>query len=174
MTATTQQKSSQLKMVGQIAPHVEIVDVRLVRTIGRIWKDWSPKGHPKINLAITHKSRCRQEKSTLLAEVTFKLVGSVADDPTKKVVSLSADFELGYNLSREVDLTPRQLSAFANLNVLYNAWPYWREFVQNMAGGWVCHAWLFRSLELRDLFPWDPLIPNVANLSSSCRLLPAM
>jgi hypothetical protein len=133
MAVNTQRKVSQLGMVGQITPHVEIVDVRLVQTTGRIWPDWDPTSHPKIQLNITHKSRCKQKDTTLLAEVDFRLSGSVADDPAKKVVSLSAVLELTYKLSKEVDLTPRQLNAFGNLNVLYNAWPYWREFVQDMA-----------------------------------------
>ncbi len=56
--------------------------------------------------------------------------GIQEQDVTKKVMDLSAVLELSYRLSKEVALTPKQLKAFANINALYNAWPYWRELVQ--------------------------------------------
>jgi hypothetical protein len=56
--------------------------------------------------------------------------GVQEQDPTKRVVDLSAGLELSYRLSKEVELTPQQLRAFGKVNALYNAWPYWRELVQ--------------------------------------------
>lgn len=124
---------TQLKLVGEITPHVNITDVRLIRVDGRVWPAWDPETVQKVQLNLTHRSKCRQEETTLFAEVHFKLSGVVAENVSKKVVSLSAVFELSYSVSREAQLTPKQLDAFARINVLYNAWPYWRELAQDVS-----------------------------------------
>jgi len=122
---------SQLKLVAQITPHVEIEDVRLLRMSARVYTNGLAEAGKKVRLRLSSKSRCKQIGTKLSAEVRFALIGVQEQDVTKKVVDLSALLEISYRLTKEVELTPKQLSAFGKLNVLYNAWPYWREFVQN-------------------------------------------
>jgi len=50
----------------------------------------------------------------------------------KPVVLMDASFLLAYKIENFEGLTQRGFEQFANLNGIYNAWPYWREFVQNM------------------------------------------
>lgn len=133
MTKKVPKELSQLKTVGAITPHVEIADVRLVRLDCRLTPSWPEGGASKIRLDLAHTSRCEQRGECLAAEVRFSLTGVSTDDASKKIVILNAAFELVYNINREVALTKQQLSAFAQVNVLYNAWPYWRELVQDMA-----------------------------------------
>ena len=124
---------SQLRTVGEITPHVDIVDVRLIRLDSRVSPSWATEEFPKLQLDLARKSRCGQRGRFLVAEVRFTLSGAAADDASRKFVLLNATFELRYSINREVALTKQQLSAFAQVNVLYNAWPYWRELVQDMA-----------------------------------------
>ncbi len=50
----------------------------------------------------------------------------------KPVILMDASFLLAYKIENFEGLTQRGFEQFANLNGIYNAWPYWREFVQNM------------------------------------------
>jgi preprotein translocase subunit SecB len=121
---------SQLKLVAQITPHVEIVDVRLIRVSGRVYPDGNAEIRPKVRLRFSQNSRCSQVGTELSVAVQFTMRGVQEQDVAKKVVELSAVFGLSYRLSQEIQLTPEQLSAFSKVNAIYNAWPYWRELVQ--------------------------------------------
>jgi hypothetical protein len=43
-------------------------------------------------------------------------------------------FLLTYRIADLSGLTPDHFTDFGRVNGIYNAWPYWREFVQNMLG----------------------------------------
>jgi len=47
-------------------------------------------------------------------------------------LSIDATFFLLYRLDGAEGLDDMALSSFADLNGTYNAWPYWREFVQSI------------------------------------------
>jgi len=49
----------------------------------------------------------------------------------KPVILIDASFLLAYKIENFEGLTQKGFEQFANLNGIYNAWPYWREFVQN-------------------------------------------
>jgi preprotein translocase subunit SecB len=49
----------------------------------------------------------------------------------KPVIFIDATFLLAYKIENFEGLTQKGFEQFANLNGIYNAWPYWREFVQN-------------------------------------------
>lgn len=121
---------SQLKLVAQITPHVEIEDVRLLRLSAKVYANGDADAGRKVRLQLSTSSRCSQVGTKLAAEVRFGVRGVQEQDATKRVVDLSAVLELSYRLSKEVELTPQQLRAFGKVNALYNAWPYWRELVQ--------------------------------------------
>jgi len=44
---------------------------------------------------------------------------------------IDASFLLAYKIEDFEGLTQSGFEQFANINGIYNAWPYWREFVQN-------------------------------------------
>jgi hypothetical protein len=46
-------------------------------------------------------------------------------------VVIDASFLLAYKIENFNGLTKKAFELFANINGIYNAWPYWREFVQN-------------------------------------------
>ena len=55
--------------------------------------------------------------------------GETEIDPT---LSVAAIFIITYEISSFEGIEDANLQAFAATNGVYNAWPYWREFVQNM------------------------------------------
>jgi len=61
-----------------------------------------------------------------LLEVVIRPDGS--PDP---IITIHATFELEYSIPPETAPTSEELAAFAGANAIFNAWPYWREFVQS-------------------------------------------
>lgn len=51
--------------------------------------------------------------------------------PEELLVRIEARFALTYALSSKQDLSEENYEAFGQRNAVYNAWPYWREFVQS-------------------------------------------
>ena len=43
-------------------------------------------------------------------------------------------FELAYRIPAKETFTDAELAEFSNVNAVFNAWPYWREFVQAALG----------------------------------------
>ncbi len=85
----------------------------------------------------THEIKSSPEERTKIhVSIEFRF-GSrliVDDEPDQEVVDLKATFLLIYALREEMDLDPVALEHFAGVNGGYNAWPYWREFVQSAMG----------------------------------------
>lgn len=72
-------------------------------------------------------------KQHMLAVVpSFSLVASRAgNDGPSPVLTIKASFILEYTLPPSVEFEEEQLKAFSMTNGVYNAWPYWREYVQS-------------------------------------------
>jgi hypothetical protein len=124
---------SQLKLAAQVSKHVQIEDVRLIQMSGRVYPQPSEAVGGTAHLEQTHKAKFRRTGADLSIEVHFDLRGVHKDGDDKKIFSLRAAFELTYRLDKEVLLSHAELLAFSHVNGLFNAWPYWREFVQNTA-----------------------------------------
>lgn len=73
----------------------------------------------------------KKQKSVLVFP-SFELKGFAEgmeeDAPS---VNIQATFLLSYALERVSGIKRRNVNVFAKTNGIYNAWPYWREFVQN-------------------------------------------
>jgi hypothetical protein len=62
-----------------------------------------------------------------------ELAARVQSDPKAEAyISISATFELRYRLPEGFGASSEELEAFARTNGVFNAWPYWREFLQAM------------------------------------------
>ena len=123
---------SQLKLAGQVAPLVDIEDVRLLRLSGRVYPDTDLEAKSTARFPLPRSTRFRQDGNNVFVEIRFTMEGVQEREPVKKVVDLLAIFQLSYRLNRPVKLTRPQLKAFSEINAPYNAWPYWRELVQGM------------------------------------------
>jgi hypothetical protein len=72
-------------------------------------------------------------KSTELNQIHVMVFFTLqsADDEKIKTLSISAKFILFYSVSSFDGIDDEHIRAFAQINGVFNAWPYWREFVQN-------------------------------------------
>ena len=72
------------------------------------------------------------DANTLFVLPSFNLdVLHRSESGTDSVLSVSATFVLVYSLDSFEGISQRDLEAFSVTNGVFNAWPYWREFVQS-------------------------------------------
>jgi preprotein translocase subunit SecB len=70
-----------------------------------------------------------RNKNMLFVLVHFGL--DAVDKSDKPLAKIQADMLLLYRIENFEDLTDDHLKHFADKNAVFNAWPYWREFVQS-------------------------------------------
>ena len=116
----------------RLIAEVEIEGVRLVEVTAET-KVRSPADTGAVDLLVNRTAGIseRQDNGTffVVAKIGTQLVPEHAkEDP---LVSIETSFELQYSLPEKFHTDPETLTTFAETNGLYNAWPYWREFVQS-------------------------------------------
>ncbi|WP_169981208.1 hypothetical protein [Tautonia rosea] len=87
---------------------------------------------PTIQIAQVHHVADREAKS-LIVVVPLKLIVEEDGDKPIEHVRISATFILFYRVDSYEGIEEENLEAFASMNGVFNAWPYWREYVQSMA-----------------------------------------
>jgi preprotein translocase subunit SecB len=91
-------------------------------------------GKKAYNITYSTKVQPNKKNSLVVVIATFHFEAFAENQPQKPALRLDASFVLAYQLDNFEGLTQEGFQHFANLNGIYNAWPYWREFVQNMVG----------------------------------------
>ena len=75
-----------------------------------------------------------RERAEVAVKVSFTVITVEDIDPElEPAVSIEATFVLIYSLDSIEGIENDNLAAFGVTNAVYNAWPYWREFVQSTA-----------------------------------------
>ena len=120
-----------MSRMAKVASTVEIANVRFIsfmatHTINlggsEMYVDYAWKTHTSGN----SEAKC----ITTLVEFTMSAAPKAFEDE-EKPIQIKAVLELVYNCEKVSSLTDRALKDFGEINGVYNAWPYWREFVQN-------------------------------------------
>lgn len=62
---------------------------------------------------------------------SFQLEVHADDDEGALQAEAIAEFELSYRVPEREAFSSEELDAFGQVNAVFNAWPYWREFVQS-------------------------------------------
>lgn len=112
---------------------VQLEDVRL-RAGSFRRRVASPAEVGRVDVEISHAAHAEELPGKCAFLVVF--IGKVALRPVEaaaKEPALEADveIELRYGYPEGSDFRPAELEAFANLNGVFNAWPYFREFLQS-------------------------------------------
>jgi hypothetical protein len=71
---------------------------------------------------------------SVVIEFRFVVAAEDPDADDRPLVDITADYRLMYELIDDQQLPDSAIQCFAELNGPYNAWPYWREFVQSATG----------------------------------------
>lgn len=128
------QPTESLKRIAPLIAAVRIEDIRLVEAKVKT-SVRSADDAGKVKLAIDKSAIVKEYTADdgilwVLAKINTRLIP--VESEKSPVVSVKAVFELRYRLPKELKVSQEQLNTFAKINSMFNAWPYWREFVQNM------------------------------------------
>lgn len=87
----------------------------------------------KVNCSLTTATRVEQPQKSVfyvVATINTEMISAGGKEPIPALF-VTAGFELEYLLPENFVATSEQLKTFAATNAVFNAWPYWREFIQN-------------------------------------------
>jgi hypothetical protein len=118
---------------ARIVAAAQIGGVRLVeasaRTVLRSVRDIEGEAQLFVGTGATVKGPPDDKgEFYVLAKVDARVAPAPKAEP---LISIRAAFELRYRLPEGQTATMEELEAFAEVNGVFNAWPYWREFVQS-------------------------------------------
>ena len=115
-----------------VSDKVNLEDVRLIAC--RCFQ--SPEaGTGSHNLEIDWdvETQTNKNNKTVLVLPSFVVKGTPKNSNTKEPdLTIEADFVLIYKAKSLSRLRKNNFDAFGKTNGIYNAWPYWREYVQNI------------------------------------------
>jgi hypothetical protein len=118
--------------LSRIVSVVAIEEVRLCESHSRSWVQPSDVVED-VTISASRDAVVAKEPGddgTFRIEVTFKIEVLSAGDDEKPQAEVRATFELSYRIPSDESFSADALAAFARTNAVFNAWPYWREFVQ--------------------------------------------
>ena len=125
-----------IEKAAPIIRTAQLSDIRLVA--GSTWtKVRSPQQAGNIHIAVRHATQVvgplANNAFTVLAKVEVRIVPAASKDDPKAdpLVLVEGTYELIYAVPSGIEADQRTLTAFAAVNAVFHAWPYWREFVQS-------------------------------------------
>lgn len=128
--------SNDYSMAAAVARYVELLDVRLV-TIDAKFHD-PTESSQGLRVGTSREMSARFDEARRVATVHAHLRATVSHErpPAAPVFELSCHYVLDYRFAvsggPEGDERNTYLGAFANVNGIYNVWPYFRELVQSV------------------------------------------
>jgi hypothetical protein len=136
MTSQTKDVADRLRLANMIARRVQIQGIRLVRS--QVRRDVLEDADIPETVALGHGVKVKHgfdpEAKRIAVFVTFLVSGKAGcDEESPDVFRVEASFGLDYTLTDDEPAGEEEVAAFAKLNGIYNAWPYWREYVQSTA-----------------------------------------
>lgn len=132
-TISKKSKPKEMTLVEQallVSRRVQLEDVRLIKSLSYMEPE-ALQGKKEFKITPTTKVLPNEERKQIIVLVNFKFEGFSIGKPDKEIIGIVSEFLLTYTISGFEGLTDKGIKEFGNLNGVFNAWPYWREFVQN-------------------------------------------
>lgn len=128
-SSTTKKPASKIGLATPVSQRVELENIILTETAAR--RKPARGGLPaSISINVSVQTDADKVKRLIQVRPHFVLVARFDDESGDELLRLEAAFLLHYRVPSLVGLRKTNITAFGELNGLYNAWPYWREFVQ--------------------------------------------
>lgn len=140
-----EQNHDETKLAYEVHQNGDLSRLRLSRAkVVSAAIDKAPKSH--ISISFNFKSKQLSAPANILRlEIAFRMTGteekemgeavakgtSQEDKKPHYVVLVECAFEVDYDLHEGFQLTPEHVKAFKDGNAIFNAWPYFREYLQN-------------------------------------------
>jgi hypothetical protein len=124
-------ETSPLVLAASVSDRVQIRNVRCVDL--RATCDLQGKPGPlAVEYVAEASATADAEGARILVYAVFGMQAGPENVPGSVLVQVKAKLELAYDCQRVEDFNSGTLKSFAQLNGIYNAWPYWREIVQSL------------------------------------------
>jgi hypothetical protein len=114
-----------------VSDRVELKDVRLVSSGCELTPE-AMLGKKTFNIDYSTHVQADKKNGYVIVIPKFHFEAFTGSKAQKPVIVIDASFVLSYKIDNFEGLTQKAFEQFGNLNGIYNAWPYWREFVQNI------------------------------------------
>lgn len=128
--------TSRLELALPVSDRVEIENIILVESHAKRGEDQELS-----DLRVNHRiqevtfdtAEADRRVSVLVTIFMVAVKGEITPDtkPDNTPLWIMCKFALNYRIASFDGLTADNLGAFATTNAVFNAWPYWREFVHN-------------------------------------------
>lgn len=132
---TSKKASNPVELAGPVSDRVQIQNVIISECAARRLPQTDPNDKSfELKIGIPKFGVSKEEADgTLFVFLVFELTGTQAGSSgeAENSLSMSATFVLHYTMSSFEHLTDSHLRAFAQVNGVFNAWPFWREYVQS-------------------------------------------
>lgn len=132
--------ATNMDLAAQVARHVQLQTVNLRKAVLNSALDpLDPPDFREIQVTQGHRGRYKlPEKHPDSVYVYVDLRFTASHEDVERVqgdlVELTATYQLAYALESAARYPEDALQYFAELNGVYNIWPYWRELVQTVTG----------------------------------------
>jgi len=113
-----------------VSDRVQLKDVRLINCKC----DQTPEatlGKKAYDINYSTEVQVDKKNGYVIVTAKFHFEAFTESKTQKPAIFVDASFLLAYKIENFEGLTQKGFEQFANLNGIYNACPYWREFVQN-------------------------------------------
>jgi hypothetical protein len=122
------------KLLSKVVARVDLTSIFLLKS--SFWRSVDALDYERVGLEISTSGKLFEVRDDcFFAKATFSLLGApVVEGEAKErneVASIKAEYVLMYALTDKIKLSKEELKIFCDINSVYNAWPYWREFVQS-------------------------------------------
>ena len=122
----------EFKSLAKISSKCSLVNIFLLNC--SVERAIDATSHQKINAQIeANGSLLRKEVNSFTAKATLTVMGLMDGNKDDHVVKITGEYMLSYKLAGDLEIGKDELENFCGINALYNAWPFFREFVLSMS-----------------------------------------
>lgn len=117
-------------LAAPVSERVEVLEILLAESAA---KRGSIRDHlpAMLTMNVTVETEVDKKQKVVCVRPRFGVSAKYDDTNEEELLQIEAQFVLRYRLPNLGGLSKANFTAFGELNGLYNAWPYWREFVQS-------------------------------------------
>ncbi len=130
---TQKPQKNPIQMAGEVARHVELEMVALRSWSANFVGEGVPSFSDQLEGQTEHNQKFCLDRTTKLLDVIVDF-STAAREPEPKGAErfrVTCQLILRYSMQTIPDLNEEHFVQFAQLNAIMNAWPYFRELVQN-------------------------------------------
>jgi preprotein translocase subunit SecB len=122
------EKPPNLAYAAQVAKVVEIKDIQFLEFGARHKPELIVKPMTVI-LEVNTKTQLEKKGNEIVVHVIFILYAGGKEK--ERAVEIRLTLRLRYVAKSKIAFNNEYIDSFGHFNGIYNAWPYWREFVQS-------------------------------------------